>query len=43
VEEGLVQGMIVELRECVGMKRDLIIDRALGWLQTFRYASSSAR
>jgi len=38
-----VQGMIVELRECVGRKGDLIIDIALGWLQTFRCASSSTR
>jgi len=38
-----VQGVIVELKECVGRKRDRIIDKALSWLQTFRYASSSAR
>jgi hypothetical protein len=24
-EEGLVQGMVVELRECVGRKRDAIV------------------
>jgi len=35
VEERLAQTKVDELRRCVGKRGDRLIDKALGWLQTF--------